>query len=173
VYLHYSFATQKIARLNISRAYTSLPIDEKNYLVVLRHYIHLGFPGWFEICNECSASLATVRNFTSCRDCLETLGEFLGYLNRTRDTSYLGLPRNYRRCVERAILANSSFLDKFLLLRSRRRETLHLAPTDNSLIPGLFRSQSPADRMGCNIFWWQRWDAVISPWATLTHMPFN
>jgi len=73
--------------------YTSLPVDEKeNYLGVLRHYIHLGFPERFEICNECSVSLAIVCNFTGCRDCPEILEEFLNYLNRTE--VHLRPPRN-------------------------------------------------------------------------------
>ncbi|KYQ47384.1 hypothetical protein ALC60_13595, partial [Trachymyrmex zeteki] len=93
------------------KCYSSLPADEKqNYLRVLRHYIHLGFPERFETCNECSVSLASVRNFASCRDCPEILEKFLNYLGRTGDTSWTwGI--DYRRRVERTTLVNSKLIN--------------------------------------------------------------
>lgn len=64
--------------------YASTPAENKEqYLGVLRHYIHLGFPERFETCSVCSVQTTTLRGLATCPECLAVLEKFIVYLDTT------------------------------------------------------------------------------------------
>lgn len=62
--------------------------NRSNYILKRRHALHLGSPPCYDSCILCSTQITTFRHLNQCVECDVILGDFLRYLNRTREDPY-------------------------------------------------------------------------------------